>query len=97
MIDLKQIRSVTDFVKNAKAHVARLKRSGKPEVLTVNGAAAVVVQSAGSYQKLLDRLERAEAIAGIQRGLDALEKGNHRSHDAADAKTRRKHKIPRTR
>ncbi len=37
-------------------------------MLTVNGKAEVVVQDAEAYQSLLDRLERAEAIAAIRQG-----------------------------
>jgi predicted transcriptional regulator len=47
-------------------------------VLTVNGRAEMVVQDAASYQATLDALERAEANAGIRRGLDDLAKGRTR-------------------
>ena len=44
-------------------------------VLTVNGAASLVVQDAGAYQKLLEVAERAEAVEGIRRGLEAMRRG----------------------
>ncbi len=44
-------------------------------VLTVNGRAEMVVQDAASYQQTLDALERAEANAGIRRGLEDMAKG----------------------
>jgi PHD/YefM family antitoxin component YafN of YafNO toxin-antitoxin module len=53
-LDLVNIHSLSDFQRNAKDHIRKLKRSGKPAVLTVNGEAEVVVQSAEAYQKLLD-------------------------------------------
>jgi hypothetical protein len=37
MIDLKDILPLTEFNRNSKSHIRRLKESGKPEVLTVNG------------------------------------------------------------
>ena len=43
-------------------------------MLTINGKAELVVQDAESYQELLDRLERAEAIAGIRRGLESMKR-----------------------
>ena len=46
---------------------------------TVNGRAEVVVQDAGSYQELLDRIERAEAIVAIQEGLESAARGEGRS------------------
>ena len=49
---------LTDFAKNAKAHIKRLKRSGRPELLTVNGKAEVVVQNATAYQNLIESLEK---------------------------------------
>ena len=60
MIDLREVRSVTEFQRNLKDYVGRLKARKAPLVLTVNGRAELIVQNAGSYQALLDRLERAE-------------------------------------
>lgn len=78
MFDLKQIRPVTDFNRNTKEHIKRLKKTGKPEVLTVNGQAQVVVQSAAGYQRLLDAAELANAVAGIRRGLAQAQGGEGR-------------------
>ena len=66
MIRPEDITSLTDFAKNAKAHIKRLKRSGRPELLTVNGKAEVVVQTASAYQRLLESLEKLK--------LDRLQK-----------------------
>lgn len=60
MIRPEDITSLTDFAKNAKAHIKRLKRSGRPELLTVNGKAEVVVQNASAYQRLIESLEKLE-------------------------------------
>lgn len=38
----------------------------------------LVVMSATAYQELLDRLDRAEAIAGIHRGLAEMRRGEGR-------------------
>ena len=75
MIDLTEIRSLSDFQRNAKAHIRRLKKTGKPEVLTINGEAAVVVQDAASYQKFLDEVDQREALEGIRRGLESMGRG----------------------
>jgi PHD/YefM family antitoxin component YafN of YafNO toxin-antitoxin module len=56
MIRPEDITSLTDFAKNAKAHIKRLKRTGRPELLTVNGKAEVVIQNASAYQRLLEEL-----------------------------------------
>lgn len=78
MIDLREVRSVTEFQRNAKEFVGRLKDSRTPLVLTVNGRAELVVQDAGSYQDMLDRLEELEAVAAIRTGLQDLESGRVR-------------------
>ena len=58
MIRPEDIGSLTEFQRNAQAHLKRLKRTGRPELLTVNGRAEVVVQSASAYQKLIESLEK---------------------------------------
>jgi hypothetical protein len=67
MIRTEDIGSLTDFSRNTKAHLKRLRRSGRPELLTVNGKAEVVVQSAPAYQRLLNLLEKLKR--GAQRKI----------------------------
>lgn len=81
MIKLNDIHSLTDFNRNTKQHLKRLKRTGRPEVLTVNGEAEVVVQSAEAYQALVDRAELAETITGLKRGLKQADRGKLRRVD----------------
>jgi prevent-host-death family protein len=57
MLDLREVFSVTDFLRNHREHIARLQESRKPVVLTVKGKPAVVMQDAEGYQNLLDELE----------------------------------------
>jgi prevent-host-death family protein len=70
MIDLREVRSVTEFQRNAKEYVSKLRKSRTPLVLTVNGRAELVVQDAASYQEMLDRLEELEVVAAIRVGLE---------------------------
>jgi prevent-host-death family protein len=58
MIRPEDIGSLTDFQRNTKGHLKRLQRTGRPELLTVNGKAELVVQSADAYQRLIDSLEK---------------------------------------
>lgn len=69
------VHSLTDFKRNTTGHLRQLARTGRAGLLTVNGRAKVVVQDAEAYQKLLEAVDRAEAIAGIQRGLDDVKAG----------------------
>jgi hypothetical protein len=75
MIKTNDIHSLTDFQRNTRDHVVRHRETGRPAVLTVNGKAELVVQDAAAYQDLLERLERAETIAGIQRGQLSASRG----------------------
>jgi prevent-host-death family protein len=75
MIDLRAVRSVTEFQRNLKDYVGRLKEKKTPLVLTVNGRAELVVQDAESYQALLDRLEEAEATAAVREGIGQIKRG----------------------
>ena len=95
MIDLREIRSVTEFQRNIKDYVSRLKRKKSPMVLTVNGRAELVVQDAASYQKILDRLEQAEALAAIRRGMEQAERGESISLEEAETQLRMKHGFSR--
>jgi prevent-host-death family protein len=78
MIDLKEIHPLTDFQRHTKAHLKRLKETGRPQVLTVNGRAELVIQDAAAYQKLLEAVDRAEALEGIRRGLEDVKAGRTR-------------------
>src|SRR5258708_38207000 len=75
MVQLSDIHPVTDFTRKTKEHIQWLKETGKPEVLTVNGQAEIVVQSAEAYQKLLEAAELSESLAGIRRGLEQVKRG----------------------
>ena len=90
MIALQDIRSLTDFQRNTKAHMRRLKSSGRPAVLTVNGRAELVVQDAAAFEDMLD------AIRGIQRGLDEMKAGKGEPAKVVLDRIRSKHKIPRS-
>lgn len=68
MIDLHRVHSLTDFLRNHKEHIKRLRTVESPEVLTVNGRAELVLQGVTGYQSLLDRLEYAERLAGLRHG-----------------------------
>lgn len=94
MINLTEICSLTEFQRNAKDHIERLNRTGKPQVLTINGKAAVVVQDAAAYQKLLEEWDRLDALEGIRRGLEDLRAGRVRPFDEVMAELEAKYEVP---
>jgi hypothetical protein len=90
MIAVQDIRSLTDFQRHTKAHLKRLKNTGRAEVLTVNGRAELIVQNAAAFEDMLD------AIRGIQRGLDEMKAGKGEPARKVLDRIRVKHKIPRS-
>ena len=94
MVHMEDIYSLTDFQRHAKEHIERLKQTGRPAVLTVNGKAEVIVQDAASYQKLLELIDRIEALEGIRQGLESMHRGEGRPAAEVFQHLRQKHHIP---
>lgn len=88
-IDLEDIGPLTDFKRRTAEYLKKLKTTGRPRVLTVNGKAELVVQDARSYQRLLELVDRAEALAGIYEGLQDVRAGRTKPLDEAFDEIRR--------
>lgn len=97
MISLKDIESLTAFKRNTTEYVKKIKKSGNPLVLTVNGKAEIVVQDAESYQRMLELLDRAEAIEAVREGLESVRRGKTMSLDQFDKEMRKKIRAPKKR
>ena len=74
-INLENIRTLTEFQRDAKTCIRELQRTGQPAILTVNGKPSVVVVDAAAYQNMRDTIEAAETIAAVQEALDGLDRG----------------------
>ena len=57
------IYPVSDFSRKPAEHIKRLKKTGKPEILTVNGKAQLVIQDAKAYEEMVELLNSLESIA----------------------------------
>lgn len=75
MIHLEDIHSLTDFARNTKAYAKKLKKTGRPAVLTVNGRAEFVVQDAQSYQHLLNIAHQYAEDKKLDQALADVEAG----------------------
>jgi len=71
----KDIRSLTEFKRDSKNFVSRLKETGRPAILTVNGEPELVIMDAQTWQDNQDQMEYARAVAGIRKGLDQVREG----------------------
>lgn len=73
------IESVSAFKRDSSAMAARLKKSGRPIVLTVNGREELVVQDAAAYRRLQELAalaDRAEMIAFLKASRAEVERGD---------------------
>ena len=76
MLDLnRDIQSLSTFKRNTTEVLRQMKETGEPVVLTVNGKAAMVVQDAAAYQKLLERVERAEYWEAMRASVEEFRAG----------------------
>ncbi|MCC7482944.1 MAG: type II toxin-antitoxin system Phd/YefM family antitoxin [Hyphomicrobiales bacterium] len=79
MIDVTQdIQSMTTFKRNSNGLMKRMKKTGRPLILTVKGRAEAILIDAASYREVAEHLD---TLAGIRRGLAQAKKGMGRSVD----------------
>ena len=97
MISLKDIESLTAFKRNTNEYVRKMKKSGSPLVLTVNGKAEIVVQDAESYQRMLELLDRAETVEAVREGLESVRRGKTMPLDQFDKEIRKRIRAPKKR
>lgn len=95
MLDAREIYPLSEFQRNAKHFIEHLQETHKPIVLTVNGKAAVIIQDATSYQKLLDELELSHSAATIRQAMSEAEAGKDRDAVEGLEELRSKYDIPR--
>jgi prevent-host-death family protein len=69
------IHPLTEFQRNAKAHLARVNKTSRPEVLTVNGKAEAVLVGKRAYEQIMESMEELETLKSLRLSLDDLEAG----------------------
>jgi prevent-host-death family protein len=76
MIDVvEDIHSLTTFKRNSSGLMRRMKKTGRPLVLTIKGKAEAVLLDAAAYQEVAGHLD---AVASIRRGLAQARRGEGR-------------------
>lgn len=84
MIDLVlDIQSLSRFKRSTGALLERMKKTGNPLVLTINGKAELVVQDVAAYQQLSEQAERVAEIQFLAHSKADIEAG--RGRDARKA------------
>lgn len=71
---------VTNFRSKAAELLQKIKKSGRPLILTQRGRSTAVLEDVKEYENRLERLELLEAIV---QGLQAADRGNLVPHEEA--------------
>ena len=69
------ISPLTEFKRESARMIARIKETGRPQILTVNGKPSVVVMDAAAWQDMQDQLDYAETVGGLRTGLTQARAG----------------------
>jgi len=77
----RDIMSLSTFKRDSNKVMRQMKKTKEPVVLTVNGKAAVVIQDAESYQRLLELKERAEVVETLRQRLASRNRKKGRTAD----------------
>ena len=95
MLDSRQIHSMSDFLRNHKAHIARLKETRTPEVLTVNGRAEVVMLDTETYESMVQQLDqqREKEIAAARIHMAKAQKNAPPQEPITEAERERRHAV----
>lgn len=79
MLDVTQdIHSMTAFKRNSTGLMKRVKKTGRPLVLTVKGKAEAIILDPAAYR---DVAEHLDAVASIRKGLAQARQGLGRPVD----------------
>src|ERR1041384_3870401 len=90
----RDIMSLSTFKRDSNKVMRQMKKTKEPVVLTVNGKAAIVVQDAESYQKLLELKERAEVVETLRQRLASLDRKKARAAEDFFSEFFAKNNIP---
>ncbi len=91
LIDVNNIRSLTEFKRRAAELVRELNDTSRPLVLTVNGRSEAVVLGRELYRRLVKLIEEADDEKRLNRAVRAMDRGEGRPASEALARIRRKH------
>lgn len=75
MVHMNDIHPLTRFLRHHKEYLERLAATGRPEVLTVNGKARVVVQDAASYERMLEAFDVIDTVRVLRERMASVERG----------------------
>jgi prevent-host-death family protein len=72
---MNEIFPISDFVRNASEHTARIRRTKRAEILTQHGRPSLAVMPAEEYERLIAASDFMDGIEAVKEGLEAAEAG----------------------
>jgi len=81
MLSTGDIYPVSDFNRKPAEHIKRVQETKKPEVLTVNGKAAVVMVDPESYDQLTQAAELSKTLEQIAHAKAEIAEGKYQNLD----------------
>jgi len=80
---INEIFPISDFVRNASAHTARIRETNRVEILTQHGRPSLAVMPAEQYERLIHAAEYLDSVEAVRVGLEAAEAGHSKPASAA--------------
>lgn len=77
-LQMDDIIPISDFVRNASAHAARIRKTKRAEILTQHGRPSLAVMPAEEYEILMGAKDYLDTIEAIRIGLKAADDGELR-------------------
>jgi prevent-host-death family protein len=78
-IAMEDIIPISDFVRNASEHAARIRETNRAEILTQHGRPSLAVLPVEEYERLMQSKDYLESVEAIRLGLRAVEEGQVRT------------------
>jgi prevent-host-death family protein len=72
------IDSLSNFKRKTTTFLKRMKKTGEPVILTINGKAELVVQDAASFDRFLRFTELQDSLEVLRKSLEDVEAGRTR-------------------
>lgn len=73
---MEEVFPISDFVRNASEHTARIRRTNRAEILTQHGRPSLAVLPAEEFERLMDAKDYLDTVEAIRIGLEAADAGH---------------------
>ena len=78
---------------NPEAHIARLKETQTPEVLTIGGRAEAVLLDTETYEEMMNQLSHLRAVSALRAHMDQAKKNAPQQEPITEAERERRNAL----